>query len=382
MINVKKIIIFINSLTSGGAERVAVTLAGYLASRNYEVSVVTIHGVETDFYPIDSRVRRIALGMRGRHKGIGKIFANLDRLLALRRTIRVEQAQVVVGMMTVSAVLATLASAWLPVRVVVSERNYPGMKRVPIGWALLRRLVYRFADAHVAQTQRAAEWIKRHTGARNIRVVPNSVAWPVPSCPPEMDPSTIIAPGRQVVLAVGTKLEQKGFDLLLDAYERVADDFPTWDLVILGLESVSDRERLRVLARAAGLEARLHLLGRVGNVAAWYERANIFVLSSRYEGFPNVLLEAMASGCACVAFDCDTGPREVIQSGINGFLVPAGNTEALGRAMRELMADEDQRVQLGRAAKRVREKFAEEVVLARWESLIQKLAADTSSSDM
>lgn len=369
-----RILFIINSLSSGGAERVTTALASYLLGRGHDVTVATLAGRENDFYLPDARIRRLAFGLAGESIGVGKLVANLRRLHALRRAIRHEQAQVVIGMMTTSAVLAILASAGLPTRVIASERNYPGMKGARSGWNMLRRLVYRFADAHVAQTQKGADWIEQHTGARNIHVIPNSVAWPVPSCPPVVQPDTVVPSGRRMVLAVGTKIEQKGFDLLLEAYGRIALKLPEWDLVILGVEQAGQGAQLQAQLRAAGLGERVHLPGRVGNVGEWYERADLFVLSSRYEGFPNVLLEAMAAGCACVAFDCDTGPRDIIEPGVDGMLVPAEDTTALAAAMERLMTNDALRAQLGYAALSVRERFAEERVLARWESVIQQLA--------
>lgn len=112
----RKVIIFINSLTGGGAERVTAALAGYLAGRDYDVTVVTMHGVEADFYAVAPRVKRVALKMAGRTAGAGKIIANLGRMYALRRVVRREQARTVIGMMTTPAVLAILASAGLPAR--------------------------------------------------------------------------------------------------------------------------------------------------------------------------------------------------------------------------------------------------------------------------
>ncbi|SFC96595.1 Glycosyltransferase involved in cell wall bisynthesis [Thiohalospira halophila DSM 15071] len=369
-----KIFFYIHSLTGGGAERVTASLVRHLADQGHEVGVITMTSEERDFYPLDPRVRRVTLDLAGVNRGLGKLTANYRRWRALRRALKAEQPDVVVAMMNTSIVLAILAAIGLPVRVYGSERNYPGRQRIGSAWALLRRLVYRFAAGHVAQTREAAAWLVRHAGARNVHVIPNPVVWPIASFPPEVAPESVISPERKVILAVGSKPVQKGFDLLVRALAGLAADRPEWDLVILGVDPESDAvcggdASIQRLAEGEGVAGRFHLPGRVGNVADWYKRANIFVLSSRYEGFPNVLLEAMASGCPSIAFDCDTGPRDVIEDGANGLLVPAEDFEGLRAAMACLTADEGLRQRFGEQAVAVREKFAEKKVMALWQDL-------------
>ena len=176
---------------------------------------------------------------------------------------------------------------------------------------------------------------------------------------------------------MGSKPEQKGFDLLVQAFAGLAADWPVWDLVILGIDPASEAvcgggASVHRLAEAVGVAQRLYLPGRVGNVADWYQRADIFVLSSRYEGFPNVLLEAMASGCPCIAFDCDTGPRDVIEDDVDGVLVPAEDILVLRKKLGELMADECKRKRLARSAVRVRKRFSGELVMGDWTKVLER----------
>lgn len=368
-----RVLVFIGSLTGGGAERVTVALTRHLARKGQSVGIITMHDAERDFYTLPDDVDRVSLGLAGETRGIRKLTANLTRLRALRAALKREQADVVVGMMTSSAVLCILAAWGLRTRVVASERNYPGRKPCARPWAFLRRVFYRFADAHVAQTREAAKWLRTHTGARAIHVIPNSVEWPIPDCPPAIAPETLLDESQRLVLAVGTKPHQKGFDLLLDAFAGVADTNPAWRLAILGVPS-SSNEGVVLLDRALELriEQQVMLPGRVGNVSDWYQRADLFVLSSRYEGFPNVLLEAMASGCPCIAFDCDTGPRDVIEDDVDGVLVPAEDIRILRKELSELMADERKRKRLARSAVRVRERFSGELVMGDWTRVLER----------
>ena len=362
-----KFCFYIHSLNGGGAERVTAILASHFVNHGYEVSVLTMAEVESDFYTLDPRVRRMSLSLAGGSLGLAKLAANLRRWRALRRIFKEEQPDVVVAMMTTSIVLAILAAVGLPVRVYGSERNYPAHQRIGRIWAILRRLVYRFARGHVAQTNEVAAWLKQYTGAHNVHVVPNPVVWPIPSCAPIVYPLSLVPSDRKIILAVGSKPEQKGFDLLLKAFAGLMPSYPDWDLVILGVDELL----VLPLAEDEAVTKRLHLPGRVGNVSDWYQRSDVFVLSSRYEGFPNVLIEAMASGCPCVAFDCDTGPRDMIENRVNGILVPPEDIDELKVAMKNLMSDPDLRSQLGKQACSVRETFSELRVVTLWQEVLQ-----------
>ena len=134
-----------------------------------------------------------------------------------------------------------------------------------------------------------------------------------------------------------------------------------------------DRQTLEAQITATGLGGRVHLAGRAGNVGQWYAAADLYVMSSRFEGFPNTLVEAMAHGLPAVSFDCDTGPRDIIRHGIDGLLVPVENEAALEMALRQLMANDALRSQLGVKAQEVRQRFSMELVAKRWEKLFQKV---------
>lgn len=373
---IPKVIIFIHSLTCGGAERVSVALSKYLVKSGYEVVILTMHNKDQDFYILDPNVKRISLDLARHTKRSEKIFANLVRVSSLRATLKAEQPDLIIGMMTASAVQAIVASFRLPVRVIASERNYPGRMSIKKQWSVLRKLLYRFADAHVVQTHKIADWLKSHAGARNVEVIPNSVTWPIPFFSPMLDPKVVVDSTAQLLLAVGSKAYQKGFDLLIPAFAKaIRCQNHNWHLVILGLESDEDlatdqRSKLMDLATQEKIEEYVHFPGRFGNVGEWYQRADIFVLSSRYEGFPNVLLEALASGCSCVAFDCDTGPRDIIKHEHNGMLVPAEDIEALGDTLGKVMADQALRDRLSSNTISVRDCFCENKIFKKWKEVI------------
>ncbi len=366
-----KICIYLYSLTSGGAERVAIALAGFLTNRNYEVTIITKRGTDMDFYTVPDGVHRVSLNLNGEEKLFSKITENFSVWLKLRAHLREINPDVLIGMMTDSAVMSILAGKRSPAKIVVSERNFPGTWNFSL-WYVMRKLLYGLADGHASLTPEAADWLKHNTGAKNVHIIPNSVQWPMRSIDPVVFPDSIIPANKNLILAVGSRPFVKGFDLLLDAFNKIKNE--NWILVILGVDKDScEKEEYTALSNQIeklNLQDKVMLPGGVGNVGDWYEHADIFVLSSRNEGFGNVVLEAMAAGCATISFDCDSGPRHVIDHAKNGLLVEAENRDELSKAMELLMDDPELRKKLAGKAIDVRETFSEENVLGKWIELI------------
>jgi glycosyltransferase involved in cell wall biosynthesis len=179
---------------------------------------------------------------------------------------------------------------------------------------------------------------------------------------------------EKTVLAAGRLTPQKGFDLLIRAYSRVAAERRDWRLRICG--DGPQRERLQRLIDERDLGDVVTLVGAAKDLGEEMERASLYVLSSRFEGFPLVLIEAMSKGMAIVAFDCPTGPRDVIEDHRNGLLVRAKNVAALAAGMLELMEDEDLRRRCGAAAAETAREYAIDVIGPRWERLFAELQAE------
>jgi glycosyltransferase involved in cell wall biosynthesis len=194
------------------------------------------------------------------------------------------------------------------------------------------------------------------------------VRWPLEPAEPVLAPPE--KGDRRRLLAVGRLHPHKGFDLLVRAFEMVAHYFPDWDLVILG--DGDGREELQNQINEAGLASRISLPGRVGNIGDWYTQSDLYVLSSRVEGLSNTLIEAMASGLAPVAFDCETGPREIVRNGIDGVLVnPSEDVEALAAHLSDMMAREAQRKAYAKRAVDVRDRFSTTRVMALWRQVFE-----------
>lgn len=376
----RRIVFYIDSLKTGGAERITLQLASWCARADWQPLLLTRRGEEHDFYPLPGTVERHIEAADPRWLRRLGWFGFPWRLLALRHWLVAQKIELAVGMTTLPAIKMLLASRGLGIACWVSERNYPPAKRPALPWRLLRRVTYPWADLHLVQTRQTGAWLRQHLGARRQLLLPNPILWPLPAFPPLLDPLELLPPpagradgGRaRVVLAVGTKAHQKGFDRLVRAFARMAEAEPQLHLVLAGLDETpyhgeNQVARLRALLPAGSSgRARLHFPGRVGNLADWYGACDLFVLASRYEGFPNVLLEAMAAGCACLACNCPTGPGELLVDGRNGLLLPAGASHnELAAAILCLVSDPQRRRSLGDKARvDVLQRFAESRIAA------------------
>lgn len=371
-----RLVIFIHSMGGGGAERVAANLANYWAQKGWEITVVTLASQSVDFYTLHPAVKRIALNLASESRSLGTaLWQNVRRVIALRQTLRQIRPDVALGMMTTANVLLALAVFGLGIPAIGSERIHPPQAPLSPLWERLRRQTYGRLQAVAVLTRETGQWLKEHTNATRIAVIPNPIPWPLPAHEPIVKPDSVCRPGRKVLLAVGRLEVQKGFDWLIDAFSALATKYPEWDLVILGEGSL--RATLEKQVQTSGLARRVFLPGRVGNVGDWYERANLYVMSSRFEGFPNSLGEAMAYGLPAVSFDCETGPRDIIRHETDGLLVPAGDTQGLVATLDRLMGDAALRRRLATRAVEARERFALEKIASRWEALFEACMRDS-----
>jgi len=369
----RNILLLVSSMSGGGAERIAALLANHWAAAGNHVTLLATYTVQTESaYVLDSRVtlRHLASATAMSRKGVR---TQLHRLKSLRRIIRELQPDNVVSFLTNVNVAAILASWGTGVAPVVSERIHPAQFPISFTLAKLRILTYPRAARVVVQTETTQRWFATHVASADTTVIANPVAWPLDSSAPVLLPDALVAQDDKLLLAVGRLDAQKGFADLIAAYTSLRGKLDGWKLVILG--EGDQRVELEALIAAAGLAEQVLLPGWAGNIADWYTRAELFVLSSHIEGFPNALLEAMSYGVACVSYDCATGPAEIIRDGIDGRLVAlAAGADGLAAAINELAEDEATRTQFATQAVLVRQRFAPEKILLEWDRLLRATA--------
>lgn len=370
-----KTLMIVPSLSGGGAERVAVLLARGWAERGYRVVLATIYGRDRDFYELPAQVERIALDLgRDRSNLAQKLTGNLKRILALRRLIHRTRPDRIVSFMNQTNVAVLLAAARQPVPVIVTEHMDPRRDDLPAAWRWLRRKTYLRATRLVS-VSRAVDSFFDWLPSDRRAVIPN----PLPL--EEIGSQTgepLAVPWKRTAIAMGRLSPEKGFDLLMRAFAAVAAEFCDWGLVILG--EGPQRRELESLAQELRIGHRCALPGMLRHPFAALKQADLFVLSSRHEGFGNALVEAMACGLPVVASDCWSVSPEIARHEVDGILVPCGDAGALATALARMMRSESLRRQLGRAAVASAERFRLPVVIEQWQRLLDQISSELHRS--
>ncbi len=366
--NSMHILVFIHSLSAGGAERVTATLANYWADHGHHVILVTMTSQNDDFYELHPEIKRVALNCATDSTNVfAALYHNVKRVLILRRVLVREQADVALGMMTTANCLLALAAIGTGIPAIGSERVHPPALPLGILWEWLRRKSYPHLHAMVALATQSADWLQLHARARRTIIIPNPISFPLPKHSPVVLPEECHLKGEKLLLAVGRLAPQKGYSRLLEAFACLAADFPEWDLVIVG--EGSERSRLEQQVIELTLHGRVSFPGRVGNIGDWYEAADLYVMTSLFEGFPNTLAEALAHGVPSVSVDCDTGPRDILRHEVDGLLVPQGDEDSLKKALGSLMRDDALRHKFTERAVEIRQRFSMEKIGKMWEEL-------------
>ena len=371
------VILLMSAWGMGGTIRAAHNLAGYLAAKGYRVEIVSVFRTREEpfFGSFPDGVRVSALDDRRKRATPLAVLRRLPSVLVhpverSRHWNLWVDVRLAVRLRRSSGVLITTRPS---LNLIAADLSRPGLVTIGLeqvnlaAWgprlqtAMAR--CYPRLDALVTLTEedrRAYDELLQGRG--RIERIPNT-ARALGGPPPDLTAPVVVAAGRLA--------RQKGFDLLIEAFADLGR--PDWKLRIFGSGELAGE--LRELIDDRGLARQVELGGATNELGAELAKASIFALSSRREGFPLVLLEAMDKGLAVVSFDCPTGPRDVIDDHVNGLLVPARDARAFAAALRELIDDESLRRRLAAAAARTVREYRIDVVGPRWEALIASLLA-------
>jgi N-acetylgalactosamine-N,N'-diacetylbacillosaminyl-diphospho-undecaprenol 4-alpha-N-acetylgalactosaminyltransferase len=364
------------SLSGGGAERVATLLVPVLG-RHFEVELALLEDRRSYALPDGISVTAFSPPLAGPAAHIARIPRHVWRLA---RLVRKSRARVVLSFMEQANVINCLASYPTGHRAVISQRVEP--RRQFAGKGVLGRSIrsasgwlYPRASQVVAVSGGVRQVLldDYHLVPERVTTIPNPVDTAMLALQAGAEPALELPP--RYLLHVGRlRLAQKGQDTLLSAFRSLRERFADLGLVLVG--QGRDRARIEDRIRELRLSDAVVLAGWQENVAALMARAEVFVFPSRYEGWPNALVEAMACGCPVVAADCPTGPREIVGESEHGVLVPPEDPDALARALERLLSDASLRERYAEAAlRRVRE-FAVEEIGARYLRVLEAVAAN------
>jgi glycosyltransferase involved in cell wall biosynthesis len=372
----ERIYLLVTSLdATGGIARTVHNLANHLVER-HQVEIIGLRRWSRgQVYPLDPRVKRTYL-LDGPGRWVRKLDAVVTRLdprrnseghnaltdVLLRRKLRSLDPGVVVSTRPMIHLAAVRFAPEHHILIGQDHLNYE-RRQVRGAMRLLHRAV-RELDSFVVLTE--ADACDYRTAfpeaAGKIRVIPNAAPWPVSEPAPT---------NRKVIVAAGRLVGQKGFDRLIAAYAPIARTRPGWQLHIYGEGPRHDR--FARMIRNRKLDRRIVLKGWAEDFERVLENAAIYAMTSRFEGFPMVLVEAMSKGVPAVSFDCPRGPAEIIVDGHNGRLVPDGDLEAFRSALLQLMDDTGLRQRMAVWAAQTASAYRIEPIVARWEELFDEL---------
>ena len=347
-----KICCCIHSLSPGGMERVMSELVnGFIRNHDVEVHVI-LYGIEcTIFYDIDERavIHRPPFVFTNKHR----TWCTLKTIWYLRKEIKRIAPDTVLSFGNYWNSLVLLAAYGLKYPVYVSDRSSPA-KNMGRFQNKLRNLLYPKATGVIAQTSKAKEYYDRLFTQRNYAVIGNPIR-------------NIEIPENnhreKIVVSVGRLIKTKHYDRMIKLFAEL--NRPEWKLVIVGGDAQNQKNMTDLKEQLAGMgnPENVELAGMQKDVERYLLRSSIFAFTSSSEGFPNVVGEAMSAGLPVVSYDCVAGPSDMIEDGVDGYLVPVFDDELFKQRLLELMDDETERESMGKKAKEMIRQFEVEKIV-------------------
>ena len=355
--NKKKSIAFlIPSLQQGGLENAVTVISNSLSERNIKVYIICAYNKEI-FYNLNSNV--IILCPSYERSNYSSFLYYYKTFVFFKRKIKTISPDVILSYGDYLNPISILSNISIGLPIFISDRSSPD-KVFPLAINILRKILYSRSSGIIAQTNRARiQKVNMLPGYDKIEVIPN----PIRSIKnyPDLQKENII-------LAIGRHYPVKGLDRLLKSYSNVK--VSDWKLVIAGSFGPQTSE-LQKLARDLGIEDQVEFLGAVKEIDEIFAKSKIFVLTSRSEGFPNALIEAMAHGLPCISFDIVAGPAEIIKNNINGILIADNDIKSMSQSIKELMLNDELRKSLGKEALKIKNELSIDTITDKFVDFIK-----------
>lgn len=356
-----KIDFLISDLSGGGAQRVMVILANHFSIKGFDVSLITLNEHKGQSYELNKSINRIKL-----HGGIFKnhkirSLANLIQYYSISNN----RPDVLISFIHLTNLLAIITAKIFGIKIIVSEHNsHLQIPKPKYLTNFTRNLVYRKADFLTVLTAFDINFYKKRK--IKVMVMPNPCTFPVLKDNEHIRNKTILAVGSL------NRYHHKGFDNLIRLIKPILNKNSDWKLQIVGGGN-KGKKYLSKIVTEEGIKDRVEFIGFTNKVSKYMKEAAIFILPSRFEGLPMVLLEAMSQGMACIAYNCKTGPSDILEHMSNGFLIEDQNTNAMQEGLMTLIENKNLRKKLGDNGLNSLEKFSIENIANKWEELFNQL---------
>lgn len=353
------ILFFIGSIKwGGGTERSVSLISSYLSNKDFNVKILSFFDGKSAFYDTDPKVELFSLSMQNRNPTLSyfNVVYYFRKFLTENKIDIIIITDVILSLYVFPAIVGTKIKTIYRENF-TADSNFNSIKR-----GLSRKIMIKYSDMIITMTdQDTFRYQSQVKDITKVQKIHNAKAF---------KSSNISDGNNNIVLSVGNLRKIKGHDLLLKSWKNIVSKHPKWTLQIVG--GGSEEKNLKNLAIKLNISDSVDFVGQTNNVLLYYNRAAIFVLSSRSEGFPNVLLEAKEMGLPTVSFDCPFGPREVIREGIDGLLAEPEDINSLSQQLLKLIESQEMRREFAKAALND-DRFEKNNVLPKWEKLINKL---------
>lgn len=351
---------------NGGAERVMATLANEFSDRNKDVMILTLTSNES-FYDLHNNVKIIGAGYEiNREKKIIRVLNMLvngiKSLFFIRKLIKTWKPNIVISFLTHTNILSLITKIFCPnMKLIVSERCEPWVRSLPLRF--ITKFLYPLADVIVCQSKVVVDFFPKFA-QKKIKIIQN----PINS---ESISNEKVLVRKKAIVSVGRLFEQKNFTLLIDSFSDIKDEFPDHILEIYGEGHL--REMLQKQISDLDLNNRVFLMGIKNNIMKLVFDYELFVMSSNFEGFPNALIEAMASGMPVISTDFSTGVARDLIKRENGIVVPVGDRESMSRAIRYILSNKDYQKSISEENRKIKELLSPNTILKKWIQAINEI---------
>lgn len=360
-----KILFVIPDMQQGGAERVASVMLNHWAEQHHHVHLCSFSR-SVSFYPLHDSIQVHLLNSDQTGAGVLNFIPNnFNRITNYIRVVKRVSPDVIISFTDNANVFTLFYNVLLRQRIIIAQRTNPLENTLIKSMKWMPGVLYRNASALVVQTKQTLEIYRKMNFKMPpiVEIIQNPLTH-------ELWESNGGEARKNIILAVGRlNNHEKQFDRLIKIFK--ACRLPGWQLHIAG--TGKDEQALQELIKESGLENAVMLLGEVTDMKTLYQSAKIFALTSAFEGMPNALCEAMANGCACVSYDCQTGPAELISNGEDGILVAQDDEAEFGRQLGRLMADESEISRIAGHGIEIRERLDADKIMGQWNKLIEKV---------